>query len=254
MVLIEKKRLILILCISFAAILISAAWAYTVGIHANQKGAAETVLFYGFILAGIHLLLSVYLLAHAHQKERELQKLVDILRYGGNINDKQFKKFGVLGDQMHNILRELLDLSGQKSIKIAGLSGLQKTLIEFIDSPLLLLTPDGTVIDMTKKAKTEIEFSDDLNIEDIFPDTDMNKVMHESDITHAPVTQGEIIFLPVFSVLGNIVYFLIDMSKKKEYDWFSLFHKKDISTESEKKDIDTAKKNKALFSFFKKNK
>ncbi|ADD72287.1 hypothetical protein TPSea814_000138 [Treponema pallidum subsp. pallidum str. Sea 81-4] len=220
MLLIQKKRLLVVLIVSFLSILFSAGYAFRIGMLHAHKGSAETILFYGFVAAAFHFILSLYLMLHAHHKKKELLKLADMLRYGGSIGESHFKKFGVLGTQIQFLLKELLALSAQKSLKIAALSGLQRALTELIPTPVIIIDLNGTILDMTKGARKRVQRADKtLTIEHIFPATDSTRAVQEAEKTHTPVEQeGGIVFIPVFSAVGNISHFLVDISKQPASD------------------------------------
>ena len=102
-------------------------------------------------------------------------------------------------------------ITSQKSLKIASLNGLIKSLVEMIDIPVAIVNLNGEIIETSKKIKSEIDYNKDLNIADIIPQIDIRKAFKEASLTHLPVKQEDNILIPFFSTIGDIAYFLVDI-------------------------------------------
>ena len=85
-------------------------------------------------------------------------------------------------------------IPSQKSLKIASLNGLIKSLVEMIDIPVAIVNLNGEIIETSKEIKSEIGYNKDLNIADIIPQIDIR----EASLTHLPVKQEDNILIPFF--------------------------------------------------------
>ena len=77
MLIIEKRKLIIVLILSFVLISASSVWAYNVGINHGLKSGSELVLFFGFIGAGLQLILSISIILYAEKKRGDFYMLLE---------------------------------------------------------------------------------------------------------------------------------------------------------------------------------
>lgn len=226
MLLIEKRRLFVIIGMSFLMILAAAMYAYNIGMQANEKSSAETILFVGFIIAAAHLLLSIGLFVHAYKRKKDLAKFTELVRMGGNISEKKIARFGSLGTQIKTMLQNLNDISNKKSLRIAALNGLQKSLLDLISEQIFIVDLTGTIIDMSKTLK-EKSGTYPISLTDLLPSADIKIIFQNAQRTHAPIIDDDnTVFFPIFSTLGDITFFIVDISKQSSINWASLLTKK----------------------------
>ncbi len=215
MLFVEKKRLIIILIFSFLLILASAIWAYNIGTLNGIKSDSELILFLGFIFAGVQLILSIILLFNAKKKHKDFLALMEIIKSGGIISDKKAKKIGSAGIKIKEALAVAHEITSKKSLKIASLNGLLNTMVNLIQEPVLVINLTGEILAVSAAAKTKISIAPDLNLSDCFPQLSVKDAFKEASSSHLPVEQeGKIVFFPVFSTIGDISYFLVDLSKE----------------------------------------
>lgn len=232
MLIIEKRKLIIVLILSFVLISASSVWAYNVGIKHGLKSGSELVLFFGFIGAGLQLILSISIILYAEKKRGDFYMLLETIKSTGMLSEKKAKKLGTAGLDLQKALEAAHNITMQKSLKIAGLNGLVKILIEMTDSPVLLVNLAGEIMEASPKAQTEIGNKQGAMLSDVFPDLDVRAAFKKAGATRQSVEQGDkIVFVPVFSTIGDITYFLVDISKQdlisKVMDTFKSFSKED---------------------------
>ncbi|PKL08386.1 MAG: hypothetical protein CVV51_09225 [Spirochaetae bacterium HGW-Spirochaetae-7] len=201
----------------------ASVWAYLVGMDAGLKGGAESVLFFGLILAGLEAFGLFLLVVGSRRKGKELETLTDLVRHGGTIADSRLESFGFLGVQLRSILHELSDASERKSVRIASLTGLLRAVMDLVERPLLVIGLDGNIVAASKGVTGNEAFAEmkagESKIGEFIHDVDLRAILGEADRAHAPVErEGHMTFIPVFSVQGEITHFLIDMSKKGAID------------------------------------
>ena len=213
MIFIEKKLLFISLVISFVFMIITAFWAYSVGMKVPLKGDSELVLFLGFIFSGLQLIITINIIIGAIKKKKDFFTLMETIRAGGILSQEKIKKLGSAGFALQEALEASSTITAQKSLKIASLNGLMRSLISMIDIPIVVVNLNGEIIDASQKIKTEKNYNKDLNISDLIPQVNIREAFKEASISHLPVEQGDNLLIPVFSTLGDITYFLIDTSK-----------------------------------------
>ncbi len=215
MLFIQKRKIVVILLFSFVLILATAIWAYIVGSSCGIKSNSELVLFLGFIFAGLQLIASITLLLYSRRKQRDFFSLMEVIKSGGILSEEKAKRIGNIGLELKSSLMVAHDITAKKSLKIANLNGLLKALVECIKDPVLVVNLNGEIMDASPAAKEKIEFKPELNLSDCLPSLSIKEAFKEASATHLPVEQGnQIIFFPVFSTIGDISYFLVDISKE----------------------------------------
>ncbi|UTC62552.1 hypothetical protein E4O05_01155 [Treponema sp. OMZ 787] len=213
MIFIGKKLLFISLAVSFIFILATAFWAFFVGMRVPLKGDSELVLFLGFILSLLQLIIIINIIIGAVKKKKDFLSLMETIKTGGILSEKKVAKLGSAGFALKDALEAASTITSQKSVKIAGLNGLMRSLISMIDIPLVVINLNGEIIDASQKIKAEKNYNKDLNISDLIPQVNIRQAFKEASVSHLPVEQGDNILVPVFSTLGDITYFLVDTSK-----------------------------------------
>ena len=133
------------------------------------------------------------------------------------------------------ILKELSDASDRKSLRIASLTGLLRAVLDLSDRPLAVLSLDGKIQEISAAALQEPRFHaiqrGETDLAEVFDTLDLRSVLQETDRTHAPVERADLgVFIPVFSVRGEVAYFLVDLSKKGVLDRLFNFRKTPSAT------------------------
>ncbi|UTY34622.1 hypothetical protein [Treponema putidum] len=213
MIFIEKKLLFISLIISFIFMITISFWAYGVGMKIPLKGDSELVLFLGFIFSGLQIIMIINIMIGAIKKKKDFLALMKTIKAGGILSEKKIAKLGTVGFFLQDALSTSNTITAQKSLKIASLNGLIKSLIDMIDIPVAVVNLNGEIVEVSQKIKTEIDYNKDLNIADIIPQIDIREAFKEASLSHLPVKQGDNILIPVFSTIGDIAYFLVDISK-----------------------------------------
>lgn len=213
MIFIGKKLLFISLAVSFIFILATAFWAYFVGMRVPLKGDSELVLFLGFILSLLQLIIIINIIIGAVKKKKDFLSLMETIKTGGILSEKKVAKLGSAGFFLQEALSVSNTITAQKSLKIASLNGLIKSLTDMIDLPVVIVNLNGEIVEASQKIKAEIDYNKDLNIADILPQINIREAFKEASTTHLPVEQGDNILVPVFSTIGDITYFLVDTSK-----------------------------------------
>lgn len=214
MIIIEKKLLLISLLMSFVFTTAAAVWAYNVGIEASLKGDSELFLFLGLIFASLQFTLIINIIFNASKKRKDFLTLMDTIKAGGILSEKKINKLGSAGIALQEALKTSSTITAQKSLKIAGLNGLTRNLIDLIEIPIVIVNLNGEIMDASQKIKAEKNYNKDLNISDLIPQVNIREAFKESSLTHLPVEQGDNLLIPVFSTIGDIVYFLVDTSKQ----------------------------------------
>ena len=215
MIIAEKRKLLTVLIFSFILILGTAVWGYKIGMKYGLKGNAELVLFLGFIGAGLQLITSISILLYAQKKQKDFYMLMDTIKSSGMLSEKKAKILGSAGIELQKALTTAHEITMQKSLKIASLHGLVKILTEMTDQQLLIISLTGEILEASSKAQTETNLKKGDDITNFFPNLDVRLALKKASVTRLPVEQDDkIIFIPVFSTIGDISFFIVDISKQ----------------------------------------
>ncbi|MGP1576855.1 MAG: hypothetical protein ACTTH7_05110 [Treponema sp.] len=215
MIIIEKRKLIGILLLSFLTILATSIWAYRLGMQFQLKAHSERLLFFGFIAAGVQLALSYALLHSGKKTANDFSMLMDSIRRTGIVSENRAGRLHNLGFELQSALESAHKITEQKTKKIASLHGLLSVITGMIDHPLIIAGLNGEIIEASPKAQTEFECKQGMMLSYVFPHTDIREAFKEASVTHLPVQQkNNTLFIPVFSTADEISYFLVDISSQ----------------------------------------
>lgn len=215
MVIIGKGKLIATLFFSFVLIVLTAVWAYTIGMRSALKSDSELVLFFGFIGAGLQLVVLIVMLRYAKQKENDFLMIAKAIQVNGVLSEARAQKLGNLGSVLQEALDEAYRITEQKSLKIAGLHGLVDALLRMIDRPVLAVNLTGEILDFSPKAHSDTGCKKGDMLSDIAPTVSLKEAFQKTELTHSAVQQGEhIVCMPVFSAAGKLSFFLVDLSQQ----------------------------------------
>lgn len=215
MVIIGKGKLIGALFFSFALILVTAVWAYIVGMHSALKSDSELVLFFGFIGAGLQLAVLIIMLIYAKRKENDFLMIAKAIQLNGVLSEARAQKLGNLGSVLQEALNEAYRITEQKSLKIAGLYGLVSAVLQMVDHPVLAVSLTGEILDFSPKAHSDTGCKKGDLLSDIAPTVSLKEAFQKTELSRGAIQQGEhIVCVPVFSAAGNLSFFLVDLSQQ----------------------------------------
>lgn len=258
MSLVRLRYVVMLMCLALLASVGSSVWAYTIGMAAGLKGDAETILFVGLLVSLLEAVGLFMLIAGSKKKSKELETLTDLVRYGGTISDGRLDSFGTLGSHLRTILRELSDASDRKSVRIASLTGLLRAVMDMVERPLFIIGLDGRIVASSKGIDDNETFSElkvgESKIDEFVEAIDLRSILAEADRTHSEVDrEGSMVFIPVFSVQGEITHFLVDMSKKGAIGSISSYIQgKEMARRKKHEAESTRKRGNSFFSTIKK--
>ncbi|HCK99700.1 MAG TPA: hypothetical protein DHW42_06315 [Candidatus Marinimicrobia bacterium] len=131
----------------------------------SLKYFAENFLFYIIILLVAATLIFVNTLIKSKNILRELDKVIELSRYGKYSSGDQLKKLGKLGVKIIDINAQLNSLNKMKSLKISSLSNAINLLIEKSEQHVILLDARGRVNKVSQKLLNDfgVEEKDILN-------------------------------------------------------------------------------------------
>lgn len=218
MILVRVRFLVMILTLSLGAVAGAGIWSYSVASSAGMKGPAETSLFLALCTAAIQILAAAELVRQARRKRRELDSIADAVRYGGILPAERLERFGPLGDSIRRILKDLSDAGERKSERIASLTGLLRAALALVDTPVLVVSPDGLVQEASKGAREDSRLAGlepwRTRVEDLLPEVQMRAILREAERSHSAVElPGHVTFYPVYSTRGQIACFLADLGR-----------------------------------------
>jgi len=215
MIIIEKKSLFAALLFSFLLILLTAVWAYRIGMQSNVKSSAELILFFGFIGAGLQLAVLIVMLLYAKRKENDFLMVTKAIQLNGVLSQARAKKLGNLGSALQAALEEAYKITEQKSLKIAGLNGLVTELLQRIDRPIAVINLTGEILYFSPKAQTDTGCKKGDLLSEIVPSVNIKEAVQNTVLTRSAVQQSEhVVCMPVFSATGTLAFLLVDLSQQ----------------------------------------
>jgi len=131
----------------------------------SLKYFAENFLFYVIIILVAVTLIFVNTLIKSKNILRELDKVIELSRYGKYSSGDQLRKLGELGVKIIDINSQLNSLNEMKSLKISSLSNVINLLLEKSEQHVMLLDALGQVNKISQKLLSDLglEEKDILN-------------------------------------------------------------------------------------------
>lgn len=115
------------------------------------KYYAENFFYLSVIFSIALLLIMVFIRYRTTSILKELDKIIELSKYGSFSNKEYLIKLGPLGDKINNLNLELSTLNEKKSLKISSLFSINNFLFENMDLNLFLTDIQGKVISCSKK-------------------------------------------------------------------------------------------------------
>ncbi len=222
MILVKRRLIIVVSLLCLAAVLFFGVHGYlqlkdSADFSKNElKIHAESYLFISIVSAVGVLLAFAVLLLRSRNISRELDKLIDMVRYGNFALEGGLKRIGPLGDKIRQINQQLSDLNEMRSLRISSLVGINTFLINNIRLALLITDITGKVSRISPRCvdRLKIESAEAVgrHITEILPEVAFQEVVSGIEKKHTPVILSELkdspSFYPVFNrnnELANLI-------------------------------------------------
>lgn len=188
---------------------------------------SERLVFAGIIFSIIIIAIYIITVYKNTKVLKNLDKLIELSKYGNYEFKKELSKLGDLGDRIQTLFKQTTFMSEKKSYKISSMANLNNYLLENIGLNLVVCDVEGMIVNCSlsfyKKYKTEasdvlyrnINDFRILNFKETVFDIDKNKqpiqhkkitmkldeVEYKVDVTCAPI-------LNLKNELSNVVFLI----------------------------------------------
>lgn len=224
--------LFFLLCIVLVLILGLKGYFYFTDVPIKSRGDikyhSENMLFIAILFSLILMTSLILLRVKSRNILKELDKVIELSRFGTFYFEEYLDKMGQLGDRIKHLHYDLNMLNEKKSLKISSLSKLNDFLVENIDLALSITDPQGKIINVSKKliTKYKIEKKDihdqfmnniilNLNTENIASQLETTKnflVNKKMKLKIKDISfDSDVVFYPIFNAknqLAHIVFIL----------------------------------------------
>jgi PAS domain-containing protein len=197
MILIRRYLLALLLVSTCVFVLLLGARGYMV--LRNAGGVApeelrlrgENLLFLSIILAAAAALFLTGVVLRSRNITRELDKIVDIARYGSTGFDESLRRLGPVGERIRRLNERLADLSEKKTLRISAMAAINAFLLNNIRLPVLITDITGKITAVSPRAAEKIgeERSAVVGryIKEVVPEVDFQAVASRLEKEHVEV-------------------------------------------------------------------
>ncbi len=228
MILIPRWAAFVLLIVALGAIVALGVAGYravgsAVGSSATEVKARAEFLLYGSIVAAATLsFVLIGLLGRTEYLTRELDKMVELNRYGDFSPEVGMRKFGRMGEKITALYHRLNALNEKRSVKISALSGLVHLLTNNLESPVLITDVAGQTLYANRRlCETVGRHRSELlgtNIDDLLESSNVQDVVSRLDRGGAPHhLSGEstpIAVIPVGNRRNEISYIVWSFEKE----------------------------------------
>lgn len=197
MLLIKKSALYLIVFIYSLALLFLGIQFYKIILSLNTnndlvvKYYAENIIYIILITIIVTNIFTLRIILKNKSVFKVLDKIIDLSQYGNYNCQDLLKRLGVLGEKINFILFQLTDLNLKEALKISSLANTRDFLLESIQSNILLLNSQGTVIKCSKEFEKSFNLADiyfiNKNIRDLLTDIDFDGIILSLEKEHGQI-------------------------------------------------------------------
>jgi PAS domain-containing protein len=219
---IRLRALLIVLLISLVFPLVLGIRGYlllggSVGLDAAQVTMrAQGLLFLGLVLALVVLLCFSYLLLRSRRIYRELDKMIDLVRFGSVSFEESLKRLGPLGEKIHLLNQRLRELNDMRSLRLSALGAINGFLLRNTPLPLLIMDVTGKITGASPRLQQRLEAENaeiqDRSVQEVLPGLDLQEVVSALEKRHVDHTvtlnKEPVTFYPIFdreNQLANII-------------------------------------------------
>jgi PAS domain-containing protein len=230
MIIVKRWALFLLMAVSIALVAAIGIRGYTIVGSASgytwqqSKLQAETFVYLAIVSSIVFVLVYGAVLLRSRNLYRELDRLIELTRFGSISIDDTLKKTGKLGEKIRLIYHQLNELNEKRSLKISALSRINDFLLNNIDLSCLLLDANGKITEASRRylenrdvpraevvGKSLETVMEEVSFAEISQKLERERGMVELD-TKEPVG-----FLPIFNRIGELSQAICVLGKQKLY-------------------------------------
>lgn len=189
----------------------------------GDKALAERVLFTAALLSFAVLVSLAYALRGARVTYRKLDKVLELSRSRGAVQETRLAEFGGLGRAVAEFYRELGETSSRRADLIFLLRALSEGLLGFVEKPVAVADAAGRFVFAgprfaeTYRAQASLRGKE---LTEIFPELDFAQILNETDSTHGPAeaecSGDRLTFYPVHDRANVVAYLILAAGWKPE--------------------------------------
>ena len=234
MIIVKKWVLFLMMLVSLSLVAAIGARGYVIlggaSTYTWQQSKLQAEIFVYLAIVFSIVFLSVYgaVLLRSRNLYKELDRLIELTRFGSISIEDTLKKIGRLGEKIRLIYYQLNELNEKRSLKISALSRINDFLLNNIDLSCLMLDASGKV---TEASRRYLESRDIPRAEVVGKNLETVLASEMEEISFAEISQKlerergmvpldtkePIGFLPIFNRIGELSQAICVLGKEKLY-------------------------------------
>jgi PAS domain-containing protein len=183
------------------------------------KIRSETILFLSIIFSVVILLLFGWILLRSRNISRELDKIIEMTRYGNFSFEESLRRIGPLGDKIRQLNQRLTELNEMKTLRISALAAINAFLLNNTRLAMLITDITGKISGLSarclEKLKIEPGAAVGKHITEILPELDFQSLISTLEKQHTELVLSDLkdspTLYPVFNrknELSNIICIL----------------------------------------------
>jgi signal transduction histidine kinase len=185
----------------------------------DLKIRSETVLFLSIVFSVVILLVFGLILLRSRNISREMDKIIEMTRYGNFSFEESLRRIGPLGDKIRQLNQRLTELNEMKTLRISSLATINAFLLNNTRLALLITDITGKISSLSPRCleKLKIESGEAVgkHITEVLPELDFQTVISKLEKQHTELVLSDLkdtpALYPVFNrknELSNIICIL----------------------------------------------
>jgi PAS domain-containing protein len=229
MILIRRYVLILLLLATCGFLLVLGTRGYLLlrgaeGLSGGElKIQSENLVYLAIVFVGVAAVFVFGLAARSRNITRELDKIIDIARYGSFSFEESLRRMGPLGDKIQGLNTRLADLNEKKSLRISALAAINAFLINNIRLPVLITDITGKVTAVSPRAVERLGQERasivGLYVKEVIPEADFQQVVSRLEKEHVELkVEGEgdpVTYFPILNRSNEVANVICLLGKEE---------------------------------------
>ncbi|MAG13668.1 MAG: hypothetical protein CMN78_03625 [Spirochaetales bacterium] len=220
MILLDRKTALVFFFLFSVSILALGIYGYYAILRSGEEGSsaieikAENLLYMSVVCASVIIIAFLLLVGRTVYVSRELDKLIEINKYGDFSPELSMRRLGKIGEKITNLYYTLNSLNEKKSLKISALSELVEYAIQNIEVPLIVTDVLGTIVYASRRHAERFQINRwelvNTHVASHYPIIDYHDVILTLDksrsILELEADSGPVSLIPVNNKMNALSY------------------------------------------------
>jgi len=195
-----------------------AGWYFL--LQSGEKQHGEILLYITIIFICILFLLCLKIILRSHKRVHSIEKMIDLARINGIVDEDRFDTFGKLGSELKILYNEIIAISEKRAQRLFFMDSMADVLFDVISEKIIAVDIQGNILYAGQKAipkKETFPLSEKgLAITELIPSLDFTEAASKASREHATITVplhagASMICIPIFGSDNSANGFLLSL-------------------------------------------